>query len=175
MSHPQQMNFVSSVKTKYTKYFTRTQVLEIGSLNINGSVRTFFENCNYIGVDVGAGPGVDVVARGEDLRYSDQLFDVTISTECFEHTAAWYEIFLNMIRMTKSQGLVVFTCASDGRAEHGTTRTTPNDAPFLKTDYYRNLNESDFVSKMNFLDVFDQWQFSVNEQSHDLYFYGIKK
>ena len=175
MAHKQQQDFIASIKHKFPEFFKSQQVLEIGSLNINGSVRVFFENCNYIGVDVGSGPDVDVIAQGQDLTYDDGMFDVVISTEVFEHTPHWREIFLNMSRMTRPAGLVIFTCASTGRREHGTRRTTPHDAPLLQTDYYKNLTRDDFLSCCDIDHMFETHDFAYNDQSHDLYFYGIRK
>ena len=40
-----------------------TRVIELGSLNVNGGLRHLFPpECDYIGVDLQPGPGVDVVA-----------------------------------------------------------------------------------------------------------------
>ncbi len=80
MSHPQQIDFVAKLSQKFPELFVRTNVLEIGSLNINGSIRQFFQQCNYIGVDIGEGRDVDLVARGEELTYSDGMFDVVWKT-----------------------------------------------------------------------------------------------
>ena len=63
MSHPAQMQFVASLKERFPDYFIRKDVLEIGSLNINGSIREFFQQCVYLGVDIGPGKDVDLVAR----------------------------------------------------------------------------------------------------------------
>lgn len=171
MAHPQQMAFVARLKDKFPDYFVRKSILEIGSLNLNGSIRQFFEQCQYVGVDVGPGPGVDVVSKGEDLTYSSRLFDVVCSTECFEHAALWPEIFANMVRM--SDRLVFFTCATTGRAEHGTTRCNPWDSPHTAGDYYQNVTEADVREKCD-LTQFQEFGFEVDEQAHDLYFWGIK-
>jgi SAM-dependent methyltransferase len=150
--------------------FANVDVLEIGSLNINGTVRDFFESKSYIGVDVAAGDGVDIVAQGQDLDFPNGLFDVCVSAECFEHNPYWLETFKNMVRM--SNRWVVFTCATTGRPEHGTTATTPEDSPFtLSWDYYQNLTEKHFTDKFDF-NVFDFYYFEVNEVSRDLYFVG---
>jgi SAM-dependent methyltransferase len=175
MAHKEQQNFVEAVKNVFPDSFKNTRVLEIGSLNINGTIRVFFENCDYIGVDVGEGPGVDLVCNGEDLDHPDNSYDTVASTECFEHTPAWLEIFKNMTRMVKPGGLVFFTCASTGRPEHGTTRTKPEDSPLLNWDYYRNLTKEDFTSSMNLSDHFKLHEFIFNEESCDLYFFGLKK
>ena len=71
-----------------------------------------------------------------------------------------------------SCNLVFFSCATTGRAEHGTRRTTPHDAPFCG-DYYRNLTEEDVRSECD-LTAFKQYEFSTNESACDLYFWGIK-
>lgn len=69
------------------------------------------------------------------------------------------------------------TCATDGRAEHGTTRTSPRDSPLTVSngwEYYKNLNESDFKKNFNIEDMFSVFEFSVNAESKDLYFFGVK-
>lgn len=177
MAHIQQFEFISSVKNLFPNYFCNSKVLEIGSLNINGSVRQFFENCDYTGIDVAKGTCVDIVSKGEDFNAENNSYDVGISCECFEHNPHWIETFSNMIRMTKNDGIIIMTCASDGRAEHGTARTTPADSPLtisLGWNYYKNLNENDFRNNFDFNQIFKTYNFSVNNLSHDLYFYGIK-
>ena len=170
MSHPAQLQFVKSVKEKFPDYFIRKNVLEVGSLNLNGSIRQFFQQCLYLGIDIGQGKDVDIVARGEDLKYQDGSFDVVTSCECFEHNHEWVKTLENMIRM--SSKLVFFTCATTGRVEHGTPRTNHHDAPYCG-DYYRNLTEDDIRASID-LSAFKEYEFSVDNEAHDLYFWGIK-
>jgi hypothetical protein len=83
-----------------------------------------------------------------------------------------------MIRLCKPGGFVFFTCATEGRPEHGTSRSTPLDSPLTVDqgwEYYRNLNESDFQQFIDFDDQFKYYGFEINDQSKDLYFWGIKK
>ena len=169
MSHPWQLSFVSGIRDAHPKYFYDSKVLEVGSLDINGTIRVFFDHCEYTGVDLGEGPGVDLVAKGEELDFPDNTFDTTASCECFEHNENWDLTFLNMVRMTKPGGLIFFTCATTGRPEHGTKRTTPGDAPFCG-DYYKNLVAEDFK---DLLDDIENYEFSTYRQ--DLRFYGFKK
>jgi hypothetical protein len=42
-------------------------VLKVGSWNVTGTVREFFQSCGYLGVNVAEGPTVDLVASGESL------------------------------------------------------------------------------------------------------------
>lgn len=175
MAHPEQREFFESVKSRFPQYFDNVEVIEIGSLDINGSVRDFYRNTpRYIGVDLAEGKGVDLIAEGQDVDFPDRSFDVAVSAECFEHNPYWKETFLNMYRMASK--FVVFTCASDGRPEHGTTRTTPANSPFtLSWDYYQNLNEKDFRKHFLIDDMFSEYEFSYNPSSCDLYFWGVVK
>lgn len=171
MSHQSQLDFVAMVKRRFPQFFSGKKVLEVGSLDINGSVRQFFENCEYLGVDLGEGKGVDLVAKGEELDFPDNSFNVAISCECFEHNPEWVKAFENMVRM--ASGIVIMTCATTGRAEHGTRLTSPSDAPFCG-DYYRNLTEQDFLDNCN-MDRFLHYQFTTNTNPADLYFWGLCK
>jgi hypothetical protein len=151
--------------------------LEVGSYDVNGSVRKFFPNADYVGVDLIQGPGVDLVCEGDKIPHQDNNYHITISCECFEHNPSWAETFINMYRMTKDGGLVIFTCATTGRAEHGTTRTSPKSSPgtqALNWDYYKNLTAEDFQSILNFNEIFQEYFFLMNSISCDLYFFGVK-
>jgi len=175
MSHPAQQNFIERIKGAYPDYFENKKILEVGSLNINGTVRIFFNNCDYLGIDVGPGRDVDLVCQGQDLDHPDNTYDVSISCECFEHNPYWVETFHNMIRMTRTGGMVIMSCATTGRLEHGTARTTPHDAPLIPWDYYMNLTEQDFVREFDLENIFGKYEFEVYDVHHDLYFYGIKR
>lgn len=172
MAHIQQMEFLKYVKLAIPQFFKGTRVLEIGSLDMNGTVRGMFVDCDYVGVDLAEGKGVDVVCAGEDLTFPDKSFHVSICCEVFEHTPKWKAIFENMIRMTN--GLVIFTCAATGRGEHGTTRSRAegDDTPFI-SDYYRNLDKTDFAD-FPWKEHFAQHHLSQCDFPGDLYFFGLK-
>jgi SAM-dependent methyltransferase len=153
-------------------------VLEVGSWNVNGSVRELFQSCEYLGVDIAPGPGVDLVARGEALALPTASFDVVISCECFEHNPRWLETFLNMERMLKPGGLFVFTCSGIGHREHGTPRTSPSlsaaTAAGADGDYYHNLSKRDFENRIALSSLFANYAFFDNHYAQDLYFVGVK-
>lgn len=171
MAHSEQRDFVISVKNKFPESFNGAKVLEVGSLNINGTIRDLFADCHYVGIDLASGPNVDLVISGEEVGFADNFFDTVISCECFEHNPYWRETFDNMIRMSSS--LVIMTCATTGRPEHGTSRTSSGESPFTADwNYYQNLTEKDF-SHVDF-SIFKEYKFSTNPEAHDLYFWGIK-
>jgi SAM-dependent methyltransferase len=175
MAHREQKEWCELVKYAHDEFFVGTSVLDIGSLDINGNNRYLFEQCNYTGIDIGEGKNVDVVCSGH-LFKSDDLFDVVISTECFEHDEHWQQTLKNIINnLLKDGGLFLFSCAAPGRPEHGTKRTSPKDSPFTN-DYYRNLSESDIRSVLNCDAIFSNYKFKTRiDFPQDLYFYGIKK
>jgi len=178
MAHKQQQDFFASIKAAYPNYFKDVKVLDVGSLDINGNTKHFFEQpFSYIGLDLAAGPNVDVICPAHlfDCGYK---FDVVTSAECFEHDMYWVRTIKNMIRLLRKGGLMFWSCASDGRPEHGTARTTPSDAPLLTgewSNYYRNINEQDVRGAIDVDNLFSSYGFIVNNETHDLYFWGIKR
>jgi SAM-dependent methyltransferase len=89
------------------------KVLEIGALNINGSVRDIFEQDEvlYIGTDMMAGPGVDTVIDGHDLMdlYEPKSFDLVICLETFEHDINFWVTLSNIRRLTKPGGFLMIS------------------------------------------------------------------
>ena len=168
------MNFVSGLRDSMLERFDSVSTLEVGSLNINGSVRQFFTNPKeYVGIDLGPGPGVDMVCYGHEAPFPKNYFDTSISCECFEHDEYWQETFYKMWEVTKPNGLVIFSCATEGRPVHGTKEANPFDAPFTN-HYYKNLTKEDFNNEFDLGGMFKMYFFDVNVNSHDLYFWGIK-
>lgn len=177
MAHQQQRDFFEKVRFLKPDLFNDCKVLDLGSLDINGNNRHLFNNYTYIGVDIGEGRNVDVVCRNHEYK-SDEKFDVVISSECFEHDEFWDKSIENGISLLKEGGLFTFTCATTGRPEHGTKRTSPRDSPFtssLDNDYYMNLTEEDVRTAIDLDKYFSEYEFEVNDGTHDLYFWGIKR
>ena len=178
MAHQQQFDFIQTLKTKFPTQFFNKKILEVGSLNINGSIRIFFTECDYLGIDVGSGNDVDLVCEGQKLDHPNETYDTVGSCECFEHNPYWVETFNNMYRMTKTSGLVFMSCATTGRAEHGTTRTSPQDSPLttgIGWEYYKNLTAEDFIQNIDLDNMFLAYEFETGSPHQDLYFYGIKR
>lgn len=177
MSHQEQILFFDVVSRNLGSDFEGKKILEIGSFDVNGSVRRFFKNSIYLGVDLIDGPGVDLVADGGTISHPDNSYDLTISSECFEHNPHWAKTLLNMYRMTKQGGLLIFTCASKGRVEHGTRRSLSKFSPGSQSrgwDYYMNVQEKDVRRHLDIESVFGGYFFLENTHCADLYFVGAK-
>jgi SAM-dependent methyltransferase len=102
-------------------------VIEVGSYDVNGTTRPFIGALGpseYIGVDIAAGPGVDVVCNAESLaeRFGAGRFDVLITTEMLEHVRDWRTVVNNLKDVLKPGGLIVITTRSPGFPMHGYPR-----------------------------------------------------
>lgn len=179
--HDQARNFTLFLKAAFPDSFSRKTVLDVGSGDINGNNRFLFDDCEYHGNDVIAAPNVTVVSRTKDLMFADNTFDTIISTECFEHDPQYGESLRKIYAMLKPNGLFCFSCASTGRHEHGTRRTSPHDSYGTiggledMSDYYQNLTTRDIDRVQNLDHVFSAWKSFYNAHSCDLYFFGLKK
>ena len=193
--HPEARNFLNYCKHTFEPFYCNTtRVLDVGSGDINGNNRIYFDLNRqpttttttplkeYVGCDVYPGPNVTVCMPCHELTYPDAYFDMVISSECFEHDMHYKKTLQSIYRMLANGGLFVFTCASVGRPEHGTRRTTIGDSFSTSLsadsgwpDYYKNLTAYDIVNSFDsFYELFSYSAFYYNTLSKDLYFVGIK-
>lgn len=171
MAHPAQQEFCRDVKSRFPHFFQGTRVLEIGSRNVNGSVRDEFVDSDYTGVDVEKGPGVDVVCFGHEYQVEPESFDVVCSNETFEHDPHAAQTVAHMLSLLRPGGLFFMTCAGEGRKEHGTTRTGACYGP--DANYYQNVSLSLFLTWIQESE-FEELFLKDNREVFDLYCYAIK-
>jgi SAM-dependent methyltransferase len=98
-------------------------VLEVGSYDVNGSVRPTIlalRPSSYTGVDQSAGPSVDFVCDAVKLvEFFDPMsFDVVISTEMLEHVELPLDVIPEMVNVLALGGLLVITTRSPGFPYH---------------------------------------------------------
>lgn len=99
-------------------------VIEVGSLDINGTLRPIvevFKPALYTGVDLFDGPGVDIVCDAKELIdiFDQERFDLLISTEMVEHVLDWKKIISNFKNILKPAGVLIITTRSKGFFYHG--------------------------------------------------------
>lgn len=92
-------------------------VLDVGARDVNGSYRTLFTETEdgegihvkaFIGVDIEAGDGVDVVmADPYRVPLSDGTFDVVLSGNTMEHVKFFWVWALELARVLKPGGILI--------------------------------------------------------------------
>ncbi len=141
-------------------------------MNINGSIRLHFEDCDYLGIDIGEGPDVDYVCSIIDYK-APKMYDTVISVECLEHCQEWQQALKQMYENTKVGGLFLLTCASSNRNPHGVHNHSPQDSKYT-LDWYRNISEEDFLSVLP-KELFTDFSIGEYDNKTDLRMFGIRK
>lgn len=106
------------------------RVIEVGSLDVNGSLRPLIESYNpkeYIGIDIVKGPGVDRICKVENLveEMGQNAFDIVVSTELLEHVKDWRKAISDIKGVCKKEGgIILITTRSIGFAYHGYLMTS---------------------------------------------------
>ncbi len=135
-------------------------VLEVGSLDVNGSVRPLvaaFGPASYVGVDMQAGPGVDVICDATELaaRFGSDRFDLLLSTELLEHVRDWRAVISQFKRVLKPYGRLLVTTRSRGFPYHAYPfdfwRFEPADVQRIFADFKIEAVSSDPASPGVFL------------------------
>jgi SAM-dependent methyltransferase len=95
---------------------TDGQVLEVGSQDVNGSLRDLCpQNMTYLGTDFVEGRGVDIVLDDPyHLPFADGSQDIVVCSSCFEHSQLFWLLFLEILRILKPGGLFYLNAPSNG-------------------------------------------------------------
>ena len=95
-------------KKTYLSKFDNPKIVDVGSLDINGSIRDQVNfKSDYIGVDLAEGKNVDKVLENPyRLPFDDNSTDIIVSISVFEHVEFFWETFLEMLRILKPNGLL---------------------------------------------------------------------
>lgn len=115
------------------------KVLDVGSRDINGSVREFFSEVpmtppgEFVGIDFIDGPGVDVVMNAHDLlgHFKPNSFDLVTCCETLEHDDNFWVTVENMRQLVRPGGWLFISTPGINFFKH--------DYPF---DYWRFTEES---------------------------------
>ena len=116
-------------------------VVEVGSLDINGSARRHFAGAaHYHGIDLVEGPGVDEVADATTWQ-PPRRYDVAVCCEVLEHAPRWRAVLDTMWSCLAPGGRLLMTCAGPGRAPHSAV-----DGLGLRPgEHYANVEPADVL------------------------------
>jgi SAM-dependent methyltransferase len=100
----------------YLRELGAAKVLEIGSQDVNGSLRDIAPpSVEYVGIDFAEGKGVDVALKDPyRLPFDDESFDAVASSSCLEHSELFWLTFLEALRVLKPHGLLYINAPSNG-------------------------------------------------------------
>jgi len=96
------------------------KIMDIGSLNLNGSYEELFTKWEYIGVDIVAGNNVDIVLE-DPYKWQEietDSVDVVISGSAFEHIEFFWLTMEEIVRILKPGGVCCIIAPSSGPMHH---------------------------------------------------------
>lgn len=149
-------------------------VIEIGSQNVNGSLRYYIENLEckkYIGVDIEKGIGVDIVCKAENVIeiFGKDAFDIVICTELLEHVKDWKSVISNIKNICKPGGTILVTTRSYGFPRHGYPydywRYEIEDIKNIFSDCIIEILEKDYQMPGVFAKIKKEYNFIENDLS----------
>src|SRR6266446_4518060 len=87
-------------------------ILEIGSYQVTGQeeigdLRSLFPGSEYCGIDMRAGPGVDLVGNVEDLPLPDGSAGTVLALSTFEHDTHLWRGFEEVDRVLRTDGALL--------------------------------------------------------------------
>jgi len=143
------------------------RVLDIGSLDINGTMRRYsflreeampqwrdIVGCEeYVGMDLIAGPSVDIVMNANKNTLPENSFDLVITISQLEHDKNPVETLKGAYRVLKPGGTLILACPTDETDEHkflggGDTETHNVITRELLQEW---LNEAGFTKLRKFI------------------------
>lgn len=132
-------------------------VLEVGSLDVNGTIKDLFPNVRYVGTDMRKGDNVDIIVNGHDLykKFRSESFDLAICVDTLEHDDKFWETVEQLKRVVKKGGWVFIGVPSRFCPEH--------DHPH---DFWRFMPQG----VVSFLDGFIDIESKIDRNKHHLEF-----
>jgi SAM-dependent methyltransferase len=115
--HQSSLEHIQNLVRQHLDRHASLTVMDIGSYDVNGSYKQFFDapGWAYTGVDLAAGPNVDVVLSSPyRLPFQSHSVDVIVSGQAFEHIEFFWLTWLEMTRILKPGGLIFLVAPSRG-------------------------------------------------------------
>lgn len=104
-------DWMTKVREKALVPMNLGKVLEIGSLNINGTARDYFKADSWIGIDMVAGKDVDKVMNAHDIWLESEWrdnFDAIVCMNTLEHDDKFWITLEQINKVLKKGGYFIF-------------------------------------------------------------------
>jgi SAM-dependent methyltransferase len=127
---------IKDIRAKHN--FSAGNVLEIGSLNVNGEVRDLFADATkYTGVDMCEGEGVNIKINGHDLmgEFDAGTFDTIICLNTLEHDDLFWQTLFCINSLIKKDGILIISTPTFGFPQHN----HPEDYYRFGIDAYKKV------------------------------------
>jgi cyclopropane fatty-acyl-phospholipid synthase-like methyltransferase len=138
--HPGAFEFISRFATNEV-----ISIIEIGSRDINGTVRSLFPAASWTGLDLYPGPAVDVVTDAMDY-VPGALVDRVVCCEVFEHSQNWGEILTHAATWIRPGGRMLITCAGPGREPHSAI----DGGKLRPGEHYENISVDSLAEELHY-------------------------
>lgn len=114
--HPTSLKYAKLFFNSYLKNIQNPIIVDIGSQNVNGSLREVAPaNFTYVGLDFAQGNGVDIVLEDPyTFPIEDNYADAVVTSSCFEHSQFFWLTFLEALRILKPGGILYINAPSNG-------------------------------------------------------------
>jgi SAM-dependent methyltransferase len=114
--HGSAMDYGKKFFDLYLRDVTRRTIVEIGSLDINGSLRSVVPPGNiYLGLDLVEGKAVDLVIQDPyAFPFTTGSVDICVCSSCFEHIEFFWLSFNEALRILKPEGIFYLNVPSNG-------------------------------------------------------------
>lgn len=85
-------------------------------MNVNGSLKEHKKsNYSWVGIDLEPGKDVDIVLQDPyKFPFNDKEFDVIVASSVFEHSAFFWVLFNEIVRVMAPGGLIYLNAPSNG-------------------------------------------------------------
>lgn len=101
------------------KRFPIGQLLELGSYDFNGTARDYLSAAErWVGVDVVAGDGVDIVCQAVDTEFEPKSFDTLLCLSMLEHDPNWKQSLRHNLQWLKPNGYVFLCWGAENNIRH---------------------------------------------------------
>jgi len=108
------------VEEKVGRHNIKGFILDVGSLDVNGSVEPLFDklDCTYIGIDIIPGKNVDMLINSHNIPFRDEFFDCVTCCEMLEHDENPFLTIKEIHRVLKKDGWLILTVPTTSCPQH---------------------------------------------------------
>lgn len=163
--HKESFEIMKYFVEKYLNKNKITDILEVGSYNVNGTYKSLFNNSNwnYLGLDMRKGPNVDFVSKSAYEFGLGKQFDIVVSGNCLNHVEAPWKWIWEVYNVTKKGGIICIINPLIGENKH------PFDCWRILPDGYKYLLEKEcrfsvLETKVNIPET--QYRFFINRPKY---------